>query len=510
MKTRDIIWVIPSLALTFTACNKESDTVPETVFGQPVVFEVTDGGMTTRAVTGGDYRTRFAAGDKMGIYAVTGGQIDERFSNRPLTFDGASWSFEEEINYSSDMKDIDFYAYYPYAEESGFDISAPDDPFAGKAGSWTLPADQSDAAVYSAADLMTGTARLQEVEGKFLVRFEMQHRMGLLSVVLPRTSYTFTNTDVILEPYILKRSENISLTSDASAGTKFCFDEDSQSWRLLVKPGTPVQVSASFEYEGEDKKIEISRTGGIGAGKCAVYDVDGGLKNISMELKIGDYYCSDGTLVSYSADGQAPDNAVGVIYSLGTPDAVKSANKEWCHALVYALKRENDVASDFGASQTTPSNTWYESYGWTSADGRKDEGLDGYLYTTRWMSYNGDLTSLFRTSLETYTGAEELPDGLTTGWYLPSYNEFVGLAANAEVLDASLEKAGGESVLEGTNMGEESVKNDFNGYWTSTIRARNATCIYYSLGESDAANSGIQQTGYFASRSSFFRYSFAF
>ena len=508
MNTRKIIWVIPSLVLTFTACNKESDAVPETVCGRPVVFEVTDGGMTTRAVTGGDYKTRFAAGDKMGIYAVTGGQIDERFSNRPLTFDGTSWSFEEEINYSSDMKDIDFYAYYPYAEESGFDISSPDDPFAGKAGSWTLPADQSDAAVYSAADLMTGIAHLQEVDGKFLVRFEMQHRMGLLSVVLPRTSYTFTNTDVILEPYILKRSENVSFTSDASAGTKFCFDEKSQSWRLLVKPGDPVQVSASFEYEGEDKKIEISRAEGIPAGRCEEYIVDGGWQNTFMELKVGDYYCSDGTLVSYSEDGTAPEGVIGVIYHLGAPDDVRTDYPHCSHALVYALGRENTEAGKFGDAQASSSqNTWFESYGFTATDYSDTESLYGYRYTAGWLKVDGDYAgfcSLMKASISNYRSVVALPANLTSEWFLPSCNEFAEMAENEAVLNASLAKVSAESVFEGSE-GDDLTGSAGTGYWTSTLRRRDAVLAYHSTNAKD-----VRETGYFSSRNCFFRYAFAF
>ena len=507
MKTKDIILVIPSLVLTFTACNKEETAISGQDDSRHIVFEAADCGMSTKAVTDKEYRTKFTAGDRMGVYAVSGGQIDERFSNRPLTFDGTTWSFGEEVDYSSDMKDITFHAYYPYEEESPFDATE-DDPFAGKAGSWELPADQSDAAVYSAADLMTGTARLEEKEGKFLVRFDMKHRMGLLSVVLPRTSYTFTNTDVVLEPYILKRSENVTFTSGASDAAEFCFDEKSQSWRLLVKPGDPVQVSASFEYEGENKKIEISRAEGIPAGRCEEYIVDGGWQNTFMELKVGDYYCSDGTLVSYSEDGTAPEGVIGVIYHLGAPDDVRTDYPHCSHALVYALGRENTEAGKFGDAQASSSqNTWFESYGFTATDYSDTESLYGYRYTAGWLKVDGDYAgfcSLMKASITNYRSAVALPANLTSGWFLPSCNEFAEMAENEAVLNASLAKVSAESVFEGSE-GDDLTGSAGIGYWTSTLRRRDAVLAYHSTNAKD-----VRETGYFSSRKCFFRYAFAF
>ena len=499
--------IMIAIAAMFTACSRE--TLPEVSGNMPLVFEVNEIGISkTKAATDGQYRTVFEEGDKMGVYAVLNGSLIDGFENRELVYDGHTWSFGTEIDYVKEWETAVFYAYFPYSETSEFNI-AGQDPFAEKAASWEIPSDQSSIEAYVASDLMTGSGGIAEKNGKFTVTFNMKHRLGLLSVALPRSAYEFTNTDVVIKPYAYKKSENIHLNASIGGADAVevhpYMDEDSHTLRLLVKPGTEISLNGTFDYCGEPKTLSIANDG-ISAGACSPYNVDGGYRYETMELKVGDYYCADGTLVSYSEDGPAPKNAIGVIYHIGTPEDIQSDLPHCSHALVYALSRENTVAGKFGESQPK-TDGWFEQYGFTAADYSDTESLNGYRHTAQWLTVGGDnnaFCSLMQTSVANYRSAVALPANLTSVWFLPSCNEFAEMAANETVLNASLAKISAESVFEGSE-GDDLTSSAGTGYWTSTLRRRDAVLAYHSTNTKD-----VREVGYLSSRDCFFRYAFAF
>lgn len=463
----------------------------------------------TRAVTDAAFRTSFEEGDVVGVYAVKNGNILPNVNNLPMTFDGVNWSFENKLSYNSSMQGAVFHAYYPYDESSSFDASAYD-PFTAKVDSWKLPYDISSAEKYEGADLMTSSADVVEKNGKFTVTFDMIHRLGMVAVAFPKRAYTFTNTDLAIKPYIISDATDILMNAkfgdEPAIEIKPYHDETSQTYRFIVRPNVPLTLSGTFVSAGKSKKYTISAPNGVVPGYCMSYKIDGGYEGGSINLKIGDYYCADGSIVPYNPHVAAPENAVGVIYMLGTTDQIEAAHPTCTHALVYALERDNQEAIYFGKAQNK--NDWYTNLGLDKND-YKDTDYNGFGYTAGLLRYDGTdgMMENFTASIQSYCASKQLPSTLTTGWYLPSYNEFAVIAENADILNASLAHAGGESVFEGTEAG---AKNKFKAYWTSTLRAGTALCMYYSLWESDANNNALMQTGYVNGRYGYFRYAFAF
>lgn len=479
------------------------------ISSEEIEVDVNAGGTTqTRAVTDAGFRTSFEEGDIVGVYAVKDGAILPNVNNLPMTFDGAEWSFETRLNYNSSMQGAVFYAYYPYDKASPFEASASD-PFASKLASWKLPYDISTSEKYYGTDLMTSSADVVEKNGKFTVTFDMVHRLGLVDVAFPKRSYTFTNTEPALKPYVISGATDIvinaAIGNEPAIEIKPYYEQASQTYRFLVRPDVSLALSGTFVSAGKSRKYSINIPDGIPAGNCRPYKIDGGNIGGRMEIKVGDYFCADGSLVSYDPNVPAPENAVGVVYMLGTTDQIESAHTSCTHAMVYALHREGSEAVYFGKAQN--STDWYSALGLDKND-YKDTDFNGYGYTSGLMRYAGDdgMMDNFVASIQSFRNAVVLPS-YTTDWYLPSYNEFAEMAENESVLNSSLKHAGGEEVFEGTETG---ASKKFKAYWTSTLRSGTALCMYYSLWESDANNNALMQTGYVNGRYGYFRYAFAF
>ena len=487
----------------------------EDITSGPIQVSVYDAGtIETRAFTDDQFRTIFEKDDKVGLFAVkTDGTISERFDNLPLTYNGMEWKAETLLEYDSSLNGAVFHAYFPYSEDIQFDPSA-DDPFStALEASYTT--DQSTEDKYRDCDMLTCSSQLYMEDGKQKLSLGMLHRRALLSVELPRRVYPVEG----MSDYVIS-SWNVSFTDSGIDMDPLAVKGDRQQYRLLVKPGEPLDVNCSFTYIGGDKAVSVTDADGMASGVCRQLRIDGGYEKVEqpLSLKVGDYYCSDGTIASYVEGVPAPDNAIGVIYKLGTTEYIVKDYPSCSHALVYALERTlrpsvagdpgnynqfegDDYVSVFGLRQDK--NYDYASIGLSTGD-HNAKDLNGYVYTKSWLQYVGTLghTALFKASIGLHNEQNPLPAGLTTGWYLPSYDEYVLMASGQEILDISLANASAEQMFEGTAEGADA--RTFRGYWTSSMRATGAVVNYYSLG------SNTKETGYVDGRYGFFRYAFGF
>lgn len=486
----------------------------EDITSEPIQVSVYDAGsIGTKALTDNEFKTHFEKDDKVGLFAVkTDGTISDRFDNLALTYNGVEWKAETLLEYDSSLNGAVFHAYFPYSEEVEFQPSA-DDPFASYLEN-TYSLDQSSEDKYRDCDLLTCAASLYMEDGKQKLNLGMMHRRSLLSVELPRRVYPVAG----LPDYVLSSWDVEFAKADGDVLLPLRVEGEKQVCRMLVQPDAPLDMTCSFSHVGGAKRISIKTDSGIGEGVCRQFRVDGGFVKETKEitLKVGDYFCADGTIVSYAENVAVPDNAVGVIYRLGTTSFISSDHPSCTHALVYALERAkkpdsdtNDYSSLFGDDEyvsvfglAQDKNYSWSSIGLTTSDHNAME-MNGYGYTASWLLYDGTLghTAIFKASLEEWRKQNPVPTGITSGWYLSSYDEFVEIARNAGTLNASLAKASAESVFEGTAVGKDN--KTYRGYWTSSMRATGAVVNYYSLGD-------VKQTGYVDGRYGFFRYSFAF
>ena len=129
-------------------------------------------------------------------------------------------------------------------------------------------------------------------------------------------------------------------------------------------------------------------------------------------LKIGDYYYSDG---SFSTHLDQLKTCVGIVFSLETTAEEKKHG--WTHGQIVALEDAGGERCQWGprgSLLTTHVDEW--------RDVRKDK--DGYLYSN----------SIYASKYEAFAAARKysalLPSGKTSGWYLPSVGQWVEIIEN--------------------------------------------------------------------------------
>lgn len=188
---------------------------------------------------------------------------------------------------------------------------------------------------YEAADLMVTTAA---TIGQYnTVSLALQHQKAMVCVELPNSSYIFSNAGI--DPYVLAKSENVQFSLNGTAVLPY-FDESSQSYRFIVEPGQEGTLSVSFTNNGLERTYEVSGLSQMQRGQYAKYVIDGGALLVNTTLKVGDYYLADGRIVSKDTPvEQLPDNIIGIVFKLGTTDALRSANSSWSHGSWSALMK---------------------------------------------------------------------------------------------------------------------------------------------------------------------------
>ena len=475
--------------LAFTACSQEeTETAP--AVPQQLTFHLYDAGMTRSVTDSKTLATTFVAGDEAGLYIAKAGVVYGK--NIKLTFneDGV-WAPEKPVAVSGDMDGMQFYAYYPYSADATFNAAA-EMPFADMV-SQTVPTDQSTWEAFEKADLMATAA--STVDDNKVVHLALVHQRAMAVIELPNQSYTFTNTNPAIEPYVLSKAEDVIFVLGDNNVEPY-FDEMTQSYRLLVQAGARKKLQVYFNTNGTDKVCEIANLSQIPASQFAKYTINGG--NSSTEfglLEVGDYYCADGSLVKGGA-ATLPDNIIGVVCRIGTPETIQQVHKNCKHALVMAL---NDTATKWGTEGSTTSEensagwkTWYADYGLTQllkSDGKAtdkaadiDETLleeDGYTYTAAWQivpdiielgGFKHQFADIVKEAMSTWNDANSLPAGMTSGWYIPSLAEWKQIDEQTATLAASLTAAGGSKVVW--------MDDSTTPYWSSNLRSHTSNWCY--------------------------------
>lgn len=515
------------IGLLFVACSH--DDTDNFKCDIPFEIQIVDLGQEplSRAATDVNYQTTFTNGDQVGLYAVKAGAIVGGIENTPLTYADGKWTPAEPLRYSSDYEGATFYAYFPYDEESLFDPTQGD-PFAEKVAQWSIATDLSSEELFAANDLMTGSAEALLSSGRYSMTIGLSHRLGMLVLELPSVEYRFTNSDVALEPYLVAAGNPsfAQLQEENELAVEPLFVAENSTYRLLVNPDQPYTMVGRFEIGGKRQKYTIALTEGVAAGSYAHYEVDGGISTKEFELNVGDYFCADGSLADYVEGTAAPSNVVGVIYQLGTTEGIQAGHPACTHAMVYAIHRtERGVAegvtdntnygddpylSIWSKEVASSDDVWGDFYGLAGADGQVHSEDDrsvanGYEMTSIWLTLplitDGDKQKDFVQIMRaTHACAETVPAN-TTGWFLPSIYEVKQLNGLVDLLNPSLAAASGEAMWTGV---ESSTDDKFIGYWTSTLRRRDAVLGYNPSLES------TDQTAYLTNRKGYYRFALAF
>ncbi|WP_294553484.1 fimbrillin family protein [uncultured Bacteroides sp.] len=512
---------------SFSSCSQEENLngVNGIDSSNSIKISVSDGGFFdttpgTRATENG-YTTEFADGDAIGIFGVDASGVVADINNRKYTMKNGNWEVEgNPVEYKGEeFKRMTFYAYYPYSVNVKFDATHAEDPFAEYVKEWTLNNNQGGKE-YTKYDLMTSSsAAVVDNRFKGEIKFEMQHRMALVVLKMPKLVYDFVNTDVTLDDYELPIA-NASFTLNGTEATPF-YEEGTETYRFLVKPD--VEFSIDGTYTGV-KEMTYTATATLNKGIAKVYTINDTNKK-EYTLAIGDYYCADGSIVSKEAE-TVPENVIGIVCYVGNPqpsithpgnntetnDALRRDYPDCKHGLILALNNTSETAGKFSSWRDT--NTAYCD--WLSKD---EEWADKFvdcntansstLWENKYPAFMGYNNTMLLTMCYEGKGSQGMCDDAynqiinyrntvivpanTTPWYLPSISCLDQVAKNLSAVNSSLGK-----VTSATQM--QSVDNNASSgfYWSSTLRNGYTTWVHaMSGGNYNKSNSYGSIPGYF-------------
>ena len=496
--------------MLWSSCSDIEEDFSGTSGDREFIINVHDMGMengessVSRAITDMNYNTTFEIGDCIGLVAVKDNSILSEVNNLKVELTREGWLPVTELQYDGTLKEATYYAYFPYREDLSINSVETDDFFASTVAGWNIGKDQSTRKNFADSDLMTssGSHVYKGDKGEFLIQLNMAHRMSLAVISLPGTEYKFTNPELQGTTYAIKPSGDVAFYTEEIANDKEIkpYRADDGSYRMLVKPVEKPDIVGVLG----DNKYEVNSS--IAAGKYKRFMVDGGNVVKDYELKVGDYFCADGNLVSRDCKPEElPDNCIGIVYYVGNPqpsvmykdieevaeqplttkikdgarDVLKRDYPNCVHGLVFALSSANaTAAARFGSSssfayyQTFVDKGLDATYLWWHNDKPKDDffctSLLGYnntevLYIINDMATTplGGCQDMFNVQLIPYRTQVSTPDNLSTEWYLPSLGELRIISDNKEVINSSLEKIAGAEQLWAVG----------GKYWSSTYNA---------------------------------------
>lgn len=515
-------------AAMLASCAQNEELGEETDTFNGFQVSVSDNGFQdptgTRAAEN-DFATKFADGDAIGVFGVKGTSVVSDIKNRKFTLNNGVWELEgNAIEYkSSEFRTMKFYAYYPYNENVKFDATS-DEPFATYVSEWEVGNDQSETN-YTQYDLMTSVGEAQGERLKGKVSFVMEHRMALVAMKKPTIIYDFTNEGIA--DYVLTTNFN-SFSLQGQSATPY-YQESTDTYRFLVKPGEKYEIKTSYTGIG-DKEMEcvMSFPDGLNKGIAKVYTIAD--EKYMQELAVGDYLCADGKIVSKSAT--VPDNAIGVVFYVGNPqpsannattvekDALKRDYPDCTHGLVLAINNANEERIRFGEDKKMYSDCLTEDdkelyvSPVAGTDATVISGFMGYNNTKIMeMAVERSMEERAKnaiTNLNSYRESIKTPT-MVTPWFLGSTEELKEVKYALTDINASIKKVGGteleSSDISGIAVGNKDSNTTF--YWTST--ERNTDWVWCnSMGTANGDNSGSGRASRKDSSKGWFRLSLAF
>lgn len=456
MTLKQILRITFGMAATLlvASCSQEEyPDMPDDGRARQLCITVTDGGYAadgkngTRAVENG-YSTEFTAGDACGLYIVRYGGIvypNVKLTATAGTDGGLSWQPEEEVILSGGYSAEQYFLYYPYQPDMTNKVSpmvtcTDAEFFEPLISGWQPAADQSTYAQYTASDLMTakGTATKNAADGKLLLTFSMTHRMAHAVIDAPKTVYRFTNTDVSISDYVVApvdfTGSEVKPWRCGTDGTYHC----------IVKPAGGTATSISGSCYGEDMKY-FAILANIAAGSYKRYVVeDAPVTTKEHLLQPGDYYLTDGHLLSKEATltDEEKKKVIGIVFYAGHhPEDGSDYYYQTgialveCHGYVIALKDASPGHGEWGKA-------W--------VDTRDGGAWSGYYKTHKNISESAggveklnlsDYRALYY-AVVSYEKACAAPVNNSSGWFLPSIEQWMEIYKRREIVSVSFSSLG--------------------------------------------------------------------
>lgn len=453
-------------------------------------FASTDGAVTRASEDG--YTTKFINGDKIGVFAVKDNSVIEGCNNVPLTYNGTSW-----IGSVYPYKDAQYFAYYPYNESMNGKTSVEKIVEAFT----PLQPDQSTYANYTKSDLMT--TDVVSPSNKVL-NFKFEHKMSLIEISLPvQDKYTTSDGYEYTSPVI---GATFNITSNGHQQQSITpYNMGGGVYRYIVPADGSHTVSGEFQTS-DGKTIryseeKISLSAGLYMRLNVSYEgAPPSGEPQTRELKVGDYFYSDGGIVPENVENPPSEGCIGIVYWLGdikedNYGLLDSRFPNGTHGLVISLwdmpdpddKSNDKMAWTYGKSEYV--GHWLGSATWSDGNPRPGnftsiagDNMQGYANTIALEEYNKYIEGSskknqnFRVKpvkgLAAFQEAHPVPSN-SSGWYWPSKAELINsilpVEGRLEMLNQQIQKIDGGTVLfkggEGNGHWPSSESNEYNAHY---------------------------------------------
>ena len=447
MTLKQILLITFGMAATLlvAGCSREKfPDMPDDGGARPLRITVTDGGYAaddtgkndTRVVEDG-YTTEFTAGDECGLYMVRSGNMV--YDNVKLTAtagaDGIlTWQPAEGVNLTGGYTGETYFLYYPYQPNMSGKISATATSsdanfFAPLISGWQPAADQSIYAKYTACDLMTAECNTTEktADDKLLLTFSLTHRMALAVIDVPKTVYHFANTDISISDYVVDPVD----FSGSEVKPWRCGTDG--TYRCIVKPAGNATTTITGRPYPYEKKDEFAALANISAGNRKHYVVNEATVTTKEHLlQVGDYYLTDGHLLSKDATltDEEKEKVIGIVFRTGHALPDKSdyhyhscIGQAKCHGYVIALQDASNgckwgvVGKNLGCySNSNNTNIDWNGYSFTRKIITEGAGGVNNLNGTQDAGYPATYFAVVE-----YEEKYKTPANNSSGWFLPSY-----------------------------------------------------------------------------------------
>lgn len=457
MTLKQILLITFGMAATLlvAGCSQEKfPDMPDDGGARPLRITVTDGGYAadgkndTRAVEDG-YTTEFTAGDACGLYIVRKGSNVVCDNVKLTATEGAdgtlTWQPAEGETLTGGYTGETYFLYYPYQPDMTGKINASSTSsdtgfFKTLISGWQPAADQSIYAKYTACDLMTAKCSTTEKtdDGKLLLTFSLTHRMALAVIDVPKTVYHFTNTDVSISDYVV---DPVDFTGSDVKPWRCGADG---TYRCIMKPASSTAVNIIGVYDEGNKEF-MAALSNIAAGNYKRYVVDGApVVTKEHSLQPGDYYLTNGHLLPKTATltDEEKKKVIGIVFYAGHhPEDGSDYYYQTgialveCHGYVIALKDASPGYGEWGKA-------WVDI---------KDGGnWGGYYKTHKNISESaGGVEKLklnnYRAlyyAVVSYEKACAAPVNNSSGWFLPSVQQWMEVYIKREIVSVSFSSWG--------------------------------------------------------------------
>lgn len=444
MKRTDIFIISLVLSFVTTSCSEDEPLLPDGG-AQPVSLRVvaadfssTDN--TTRATEEG-YVTKFAAEDKIGIFAVTAdGKIWDK--NVPYKYNGTTWvpvNAANTVHHYNYLDGVSYFAYYPYSATMD-NATSENDIIAA----FSPQADQKTYAGYTASDLMTGAGTLSDTGEPRTLTLQLKHRMTLLVLCPDLYANCVAPAGAGYEYYPEARVKGVATNVKINNTTAYAVGDD--TYRLIVKPET---MDVPLEYTlGTTVTSHTFTAQALTSGTYRQFKLGHQPLTITRAMQIGDYYYNDGKLAP-GADGEEPlykEKCIGVVFHVGpgTGDNLSDysgtglASRDRIRGYVVALTEQEAGYNEY--------YKWADNGSLLIGTSTNIADFKGYFNTSLIVQKTtGSLVAA--RAAKNYSCPHGTPPANSSGWYLGSAGQMGRIEENsASKIVPSLSKAGGNNL----------------------------------------------------------------